>query len=46
MSLQTPIVPKTDRPFTLNFGPSTPAHGVLRLILSMQGEQVTERIHT
>jgi NADH:ubiquinone oxidoreductase subunit D len=45
MSLQTPIVPK-NRPFTLNFGPSTPAHGVLRLILSMQGEQVTERIHT
>jgi NADH:ubiquinone oxidoreductase subunit D len=42
MSLQTPIVPKTDRPFTLNFGPQHPAaHGVLRLILSMQGEQVT-----
>jgi NADH:ubiquinone oxidoreductase subunit D len=42
MSLQTPIVPKTDRPFTLNFVPSTlRAHGVLRLILSMQGEQVT-----
>lgn len=29
------------RPFTLNFGPQHPAsHGVLRLILSMQGEQV------
>jgi NADH:ubiquinone oxidoreductase subunit D len=46
MSLQTPIVPKTDRPFT-KFCPQHPAaHGVLRLILSMQGEQVTERIHT
>jgi NADH-quinone oxidoreductase subunit D len=33
---------KTDRPFTLNFGPQHPAaHGVLRLILSMRGEQVT-----
>jgi NADH dehydrogenase I D subunit len=40
MAIQQPIKPKS-RPFTLNFGPQHPAaHGVLRLILSMQGEQV------
>jgi NADH dehydrogenase I D subunit len=42
MAIQQPIKPKS-RPFTLNFGPQHPAaHGVLRLILSMQGEQVTK----
>lgn len=42
MALQKIIKP-TSRPFTLNFGPQHPAaHGVLRLILSMQGEQVTK----
>jgi NADH:ubiquinone oxidoreductase subunit D len=41
MSLQTPIVPKRIARL-LKFCPQHPAaHGVLRLILSMQGEQVT-----
>nr|AOC61545.1 NADH dehydrogenase subunit 7 [Gloeotilopsis planctonica] len=41
MAIQNAIKPSTSRPFTLNFGPQHPAaHGVLRLILSMQGEQV------
>lgn len=40
MAIQNPIKPKI-RPFSLNFGPQHPAaHGVLRLILSMRGEQV------
>src|SRR6056300_1131954 len=40
MAIQQPIKPK-NRPFTLKFGPQHPAaHGVLRLILSMQGEQI------
>jgi len=42
MALQKPIKPKS-RAFSLNFGPQHPAaHGVLRLILSMQGEQVVK----
>jgi NADH dehydrogenase I D subunit len=41
MAIQNAIKPTTTRPFTLNFGPQHPAaHGVLRLILSMRGEQV------
>lgn len=41
MAIQQQIKPKI-RPFTLNFGPQHPSsHGVLRLILSMQGEQVS-----
>jgi len=42
MAIQQPIKPKS-RPFSLNFGPQHPAaHGVLRLILSMEGEQVVK----
>lgn len=40
MAIQTAFKPKI-RPFSLNFGPQHPAaHGVLRLILTMRGEQV------
>lgn len=43
MAIQNAIKPTTTRPFTLNFGPQHPAaHGVLRLILSMRGEQVLQ----
>ena len=35
--------PKADQPFTVNFGPQHPsAHGVLRLVLEMDGEVVTK----
>ncbi len=35
--------PAADQPFTLNFGPQHPsAHGVLRLVLEMDGEVVTK----
>jgi len=41
MAIQNAIKPVTTRPFAVNFGPQHPAaHGVLRLILSMRGEQV------
>ena len=44
MAIQQPTKPKS-RPFTLNFGPQHPAaHGVLRLILSMQGEQIIKTV--
>ncbi len=34
-----------DRNFTINFGPQHPAaHGVLRLVLELEGE-VVERVH-
>lgn len=34
-------VPEDDRPFTINFGPQHPAaHGVLRLILELDGERI------
>ena len=32
------------KPFTMNFGPQHPAaHGVLRLVLEMEGEVVEQR---
>ncbi|MFZ2587443.1 MAG: NADH-quinone oxidoreductase subunit D [Alphaproteobacteria bacterium] len=35
--------PQADQPFTVNFGPQHPsAHGVLRLVLEMDGEVVTK----
>lgn len=45
MPTQTATVTQngTDQPFTLNFGPQHPsAHGVLRLVLEMDGEVVTK----
>lgn len=42
MSIQTVIKPKS-RAFTLNFGPQHPAsHGVLRIILTMEGELIRD----
>lgn len=39
----TIIQPGADQPFTLNFGPQHPsAHGVLRLVLELDGEVVTK----
>lgn len=39
----TVMQPAADQPFTLNFGPQHPsAHGVLRLVLEMDGEVVTK----
>jgi NADH dehydrogenase (ubiquinone) Fe-S protein 2 len=41
MALEQAIVPKKLQNFTINFGPQHPAaHGVLRLVLEMQGEVV------
>lgn len=41
MALQNTLKPITNRPFTINMGPIHPScHGVLRLILSMSGEQI------
>jgi len=41
MAIEKTIVPKKIKNFTLNFGPQHPAaHGVLRLVLEMQGEVV------
>jgi NADH:ubiquinone oxidoreductase subunit D len=40
-SLITSLAPKKVKNFTLNFGPQHPAaHGVLRLVLEMNGEVV------
>lgn len=39
----TVMKPAEDKPFTINFGPQHPsAHGVLRLILEMEGEVITK----
>lgn len=41
MALEKPIVPQKVKNFTINFGPQHPAaHGVLRLVLEMNGEVV------
>lgn len=41
MALEKAIVPKKVKNFTINFGPQHPAaHGVLRLVLEMNGEVV------
>ena len=39
----TLMAPTAEQPFTLNFGPQHPsAHGVLRLVLEMEGEVITK----
>ena len=41
MAIEKPLIAKKLRNFTLNFGPQHPAaHGVLRLVLEMNGEVV------
>ena len=41
MALEKGIVPQKVKNFTINFGPQHPAaHGVLRLVLEMNGEVV------
>ena len=45
MSLKKKDLKKKIKNFTLNFGPQHPAaHGVLRLILELDGEIVTDRV--
>ena len=41
MAIEQALTPQRVKHFTLNFGPQHPAaHGVLRLVLEMQGEVV------
>ena len=41
MAIEKALIPKKMRHFTINFGPQHPAaHGVLRLVLEMNGEVV------
>jgi NADH dehydrogenase (ubiquinone) Fe-S protein 2 len=42
MATEQPLLPAKVNNFTLNFGPQHPAaHGVLRLVLEMDGEIIT-----